>query len=345
MLSFISRPLRLALNPYIGYRRYAMCLLVLSTLDVIAFPSPRAEAQAASPFTEESSELWRQLVSQPRWVFLGDSNTYSGGYVAILDAWLEKLDKRPELLNLGVSSETASGLSEVDHPFKRPCVHERIDKLLNMLQPNVVFACYGMNDGIYQPHSEENLAEYRDGMLKLAQKVQKSGAMLIVITPPMFEPGPVKKRGKLGPTDTGRYAYFAPAADYDSVLEKQAQWCLKNEYQALKVIDIREPLRSEKRLFRGEDPDFNYSGDGVHFGMVAHAIVAESILEGLGAPPAVIAAYPQDDAIQSARKKMLLLRDAHLSATGKNRPGLPAGQPVWLAERLATQIDREDDSP
>ncbi|MEM8736719.1 MAG: hypothetical protein AAGG44_20985, partial [Planctomycetota bacterium] len=232
-----------------------------------------------------------------------------------------------------------SGESEVDHPFKRPCIHERIDKLLAMLQPDVVFVCYGMNDGIYQPHSSENLALYKAGMLKLAERIQKSGAKLIVLTPPMFEPGPVKARGKLGPTETGRYAYFAPAADYDRVLEYQANWCLKNEFNATKVINIRTPLQTEKRRIREETPEFNYSGDGVHFGMVAHAVVAESILEDLGAPAEILAAYPSDDEIQVARQKMLLLRDAYLSATGKNRPNLPAGQPVWLAEELAAQLE------
>lgn len=59
------------------------------------------------------------------------------------------------LLNLGLSSETASGLSEPTHPFPRPDVKTRIDRISEKTKPDVEFICYGMNDGIYHPQSEE----------------------------------------------------------------------------------------------------------------------------------------------------------------------------------------------
>ncbi|MEM7476451.1 MAG: GDSL-type esterase/lipase family protein [Planctomycetota bacterium] len=283
--------------------------------------------------------IWQELSRRSPWVFLGDSNTYSGDYVAMLDAWMEVLPKRPKLLNLGVSSETASGLSEVDHPFKRPCVHERLSKVLAMTKPGVVFVCYGMNDGIYQPRSEENFKAYQDGMLKLSLEVRKSGARLVVLTPPLFEPEPVKRSGKLGPAKNGRYAYFAPAPDYDRVLEEQTQWCLKNQFRATKVINLHEMMRDQKKIFKQEDDKFTFSRDGVHFGALAHGLVAEHILSQIGAPANLIAAYPSDEALLRSRTKHQMLRDAYLTATGKNRPGLPAGIPVWLAEKKAVVLD------
>jgi lysophospholipase L1-like esterase len=278
---------------------------------------------------------WEELIAARRWIFLGDSNTYSGGYVALLDAWLNGLTDPPQLLNLGMSSETAAGTSEVDHPFKRPCVHERIEKVLRITQPDVVFVGYGMNDGIYQPYSAQNLAKYQLGMLKLASIVKASGAKLIVLTPPIFEPEPLAALDKLGPTANGRYAYFAPAADYDNVLAKQAEWCLSNVMKADLVIDIRTPLIREKQR---QAELQHYTNDGVHFGAVAHGIVAEAILDSLDAPASFVARYPTEDLLKLARRKMVILRNAFLSATGKNRPGLPAGDPVWLAESLADTI-------
>ena len=65
-----------------------------------------------------------------RVLFLGDSNTMNGGYIHYLDAFLYTRfpDKRFELINLGLASETASGLSEPDHPFPRPDVLDRLDR-------------------------------------------------------------------------------------------------------------------------------------------------------------------------------------------------------------------------
>lgn len=292
----------------------------------------RLPAQEGSAGTSEL--VWQELQSRSPWVFLGDSNTYSGGYVAILDAWLSQAGGSPKLLNLGVSSETAAGTSEVDHPFKRPWVHERIDKVLAMTKPGVVFVCYGMNDGIYQPDSEENFQPYRKGMLELARRVKASGAVLVCLTPPIFEPAPVEAKGKLGPSTDGRFAYFAPYGNYDEVLQHQAQWCLANEMQANLVVDIRSALIDAKVERLKRLPEFSFSGDGVHFGLEAHGVVADSVLRKLGAPQALLDLYPSDERISQSQKKMQLLRDAYLSATGKNRPGLPAGWPIWYAEKM-----------
>src|SRR3982751_2575490 len=82
-----------------------------------------------------------------RILFLGDSITNAGMYVEYLDAYLATRfpDQRFELINLGLPSETVSGLSEPDHPYPRPDVHERLDRALAKTRPDVVVACYGMN--------------------------------------------------------------------------------------------------------------------------------------------------------------------------------------------------------
>ena len=98
-----------------------------------------------------------------RVVFLGDSNTYAHLYVSYIDAYLVTRfpDQRFDVLNLGLPSENVSGLSEPDHPFSRPNLHDRLARVLEKTKPNVVVACYGMNDGIYYPFSEERFQRFQ----------------------------------------------------------------------------------------------------------------------------------------------------------------------------------------
>src|SRR6185503_8765120 len=96
-------------------------------------------------------------------LFLGDSNTFAGGFIACLDGYLMTRfpTSRWELINLGLPSETVSGLSEPDHPYPRPDVHDRVDAALTRAKPDVVVICYGMNDGIYYPFSERRFKKYQ----------------------------------------------------------------------------------------------------------------------------------------------------------------------------------------
>ena len=69
------------------------------------------------------------LVGVHRIVFLGDSITYSGQYVEYIEAYLRTSQPkhRYEFLDLGLPSETVSGLSEPGHAgeaFPRPDLHE-----------------------------------------------------------------------------------------------------------------------------------------------------------------------------------------------------------------------------
>src|SRR5262245_52883406 len=87
-----------------------------------------------------------------RVVFLGDSITYAGQYIEYIDAyWVTRFpDRRAEFLNLGLPSETVSGLSEEGHAggqFPRPELRERLARVLKETKPEIVIACYGMNDG------------------------------------------------------------------------------------------------------------------------------------------------------------------------------------------------------
>src|SRR6267142_4097771 len=127
-----------------------------------------------------------------RVIFLGDSITYSGEYVRLVEAYF--VTRYPcrdiEFINVGLPSETVSGLSEEGHAggqFPRPDLHERLARVLKETRPDLIFACYGMNDGIYLPLNEERFAKFRKGMIWLHRQVTKAGAMIIHVTPPTFD--------------------------------------------------------------------------------------------------------------------------------------------------------------
>src|SRR5947209_219100 len=121
------------------------------------------------------------LTGVRRVVFLGDSITYSGQYVEFLEAYLRVRDPAPhrEFLDLGLPSETVSGLSEPGHAegqFPRPDLHERLDRVLAKTRPDLVVACYGMNDGIYHPFGEERFQRFQEGIRFLRGRAVASGA-------------------------------------------------------------------------------------------------------------------------------------------------------------------------
>ena len=104
-------------------------------------------------------------------LFLGDSITYQGTYVTVIEAALitQYPDRNYRIINLGLGSETVSGLSEEGHAggrFLRPDLHERLDRALKQAQPDLVIACYGMNDGIYLPLADDRFAAYQKGITR-----------------------------------------------------------------------------------------------------------------------------------------------------------------------------------
>src|SRR5687767_1930208 len=147
----------------------ALVRATVAALLISALPAARAE---------------EFLPKTRRILFLGDSITYAGQYVDYFEAYLavNYPDRGFEVINAGLPSETVSGLSEPGHAdgkFPRPNLHERLDRALAKTKPDLVFACYGMNDGIYQPFSEERFNRFRLGVIRLRNKVAAAGAQII----------------------------------------------------------------------------------------------------------------------------------------------------------------------
>ena len=275
-----------------------------------------------------------------RILFLGDSITHGGGYIAWIDTQLrlQNADPRPEIINLGLSSETCSGLSEPGHPFPRPDVHERLDRALKKLRPDVVVACYGMNDGIYYPFSQERFQAYQDGINRLIEKVHASGAKLVLLTPPPFDPVPLKDQGKLKPAGAENYAFSAMYENYDDVLQKYGQWVLQQKLRVEMVIDIYKPLAEHTAQQRKKNPAFTLSPDGIHPNAEGHRIMGETILKAWGVESTL---EPAPELLKLVQQRTALLHDAWLSEVGHQRPGVRPGLPIPEAQAKASELDEK----
>ncbi len=282
---------------------------------------------------------------EKRIVFLGDSITQAGGYVRIIEAALiaGQPETVHEIIPLGLSSETVSGLSEKGHAggqFPRPDLHERLDRVLAKARPDLVLACYGMNDGIYYPPDAGRMKAFQDGMIRLHDKVTAAGARIIHLTPPVFDPLPIRA----GVLPDGLAEYPKPWQGYNAVLDQYSAWLLGMRDKGWEVLDIHGLMNAALAERRLTDPEFTFARDGVHAGDEGHVIMARPVMEAWGlkirenGSPDV----PDGPAILAAvRQKYDLLSAAWLSETGHLRPGIKPGLPLPEAQAKAAVFDAE----
>ncbi|GGG62639.1 SGNH/GDSL hydrolase family protein [Paenibacillus radicis (ex Gao et al. 2016)] len=277
-----------------------------------------------------------------RIVFLGDSITDDGTYISYLDAFFrEQFTEQPyTFINLGVSSETASGLSEPDHPFPRPCIHERLQRALSESRPDWTVICYGMNDGIYYPFSEERFAAYQDGMHRLIEAVRATGSKVIVMTPPPFD-APSLSGATLLPEGEEKYSYMTPFIRYDDVLERYAEWVLGLQSAAVDaVIAIREPLLQHIAEQKNSNPDYHY-GDGIHPDAGGHWVIAQTLLRQLFKQDVEQApdTWPIYPLVYERHRLLSAAWKEHVGHTNENKSeALPLDKALQHGEVLERQI-------
>jgi lysophospholipase L1-like esterase len=307
------------------------CLLIIVLLASFLLGSSDVRAQGAdAPFPTQAKKI----------LFLGDSITNTGHYISIIETRLRMSGTAnlPEMINLGLPSETACGLSEPDHPFPRPDVHERIDRALAKVKPDVVVACYGMNDGIYYPFSAERFATYQQGIKRLIKKVHEAGAKLILMTPPAFDPLPLRKQGKLRGPEAKKYAWFAIYENYDQeVLKRYAKWIMEQKQHVAMVIDLHTPVIQYVATKREKNPDFTMSPDGVHVNSEGHAVLADAISQAWQ----IKQVAPRADLLKLVSARQSVLHQSWLSHVGHKRPGVAAGVPLVQAKKTAATIDQQ----
>lgn len=283
----------------------------------------------------------REMIREAqRVMFLGDSITYGGYYVGSFETWLQMQpwSSSPQIINVGLPSETVSGLSERGHAggkFPRPDLAERLERVLDSARPDLVFACYGINCGIYQPFDEKRFQAYQDGILNLKRKVEATGARIVFLTPPTFD-------------DQRANREFS----YDSVMDRYSKWLVSKRQDGWEVIDLHSAMAEELLHRRQTDPEFTFQPDAVHPQQAGHWYIATRLFDWLGDPRAAHTRLPDDylnyagvpdELIQRNLGRMNVLRDAYLSAAGHLRPGIRKGLPLMEAKKTAAEAQQAID--
>lgn len=265
-----------------------------------------------------------------RVVFLGDSITQAGGYVGFTTYYLEKLHPRKDfdIIGLGLASETLSGLSEDGHAggqFPRPCLFERLGRVLEKAKPEVVFACYGMNDGIYLPLEKERTEAFQKGVAKLIEQCQKAGAkQIFLVTPPIYDFSSTK----------GEF-------NYDAVLTEYAKWEMSLKTPGVTVIDLHTAMRKARA-----DRTTPFSGDKVHPGDDGQFLIAKTILTALGVklPDETLVMVKADPLFKLVEAKRGARSAAWMKHTGYTREKTVKPESLGTAEADAVAIQEKIDA-
>lgn len=269
------------------------------------------------------------LEGKQRILFLGDSITQRGDYVAYFDAWLVRRfpDRRYTLINAGLASETVSGLSEPGHAkgkFPRPCLFERLERVLAKTQPDLIFATYGMNCGIYQELDEARFARFRHGILRLRAAARQYDAEIIHVTPPIYD-------------HQGRSGF-----DYDEVLTAYTKWLVAQRALGWQVVDLHSAMRAEVDALKAEDAAFTVQKDHIHPDAAGHWMIAQSLISFFGDREAAALPGPESllgsERLEAITERMQHYQKAIHAETKPMRPGVPSGGTLIEAKAAAEAL-------
>jgi len=279
------------------------------------------------PFLHASTTA--SSIAGKRALFLGDSITQAGTYVSFTSYYLHRLhpEQKFDIYPLGLSSETVSGLSEKGHAggrFPRPSLFERLDRVLTKVKPEVVFACYGINCGIYQPLDEERFVAFKSGVKRLIAESKKSGVeQIYLVTPPIYD----------ATTKEGEF-------NYDSVMAAYAAWEMTIKDEGVKVIDLHSAMRKARNARKKV-----FSRDRVHPGKEGHLLMATSILQGLGVevPDDDVAVIQRDPLFKKVDQLRSFRARQWMKHVGYNREKLVKPQPLGDTEKKVAAMQAEID--
>ena len=285
-----------------------------------------------------------------RIVFLGDSITEAGGYVTDVECWLISQGHRVEVLDIGLSSETATELTPAENSphknaygFPRPFVGDRLDRALALTRPDLLFVCYGMNDASALPEGPEGLDRYAKAINRLREAALHAGAKRVVFcTAPVHDPiHPIAP--EQNPHERNLVAY--------------RDWLLSERADGWDVVDIHGPMRRDLNAARKTTPAFRFQPDGVHPDRKGHWVMAREILaQFLGANLEGITSSPQFFKKNGASIRELvdrrreILSSSLMTQIGHQRPNVPGGPGVPpgpspdTAQAQADEITRSIDS-
>lgn len=313
----------------------AVLLLLIGQISLRA-----AEGNAVLPAKAEA-----MLKDAHRIVFLGDSITQSGDYVSDFNCWLVAHGAQIEVLNLGLGSETASDLTPEENAghlkrfgFGRPFISERLERALTATKPDLLFACYGMNDGDSLPPDASGTKRFADAITHLRDTALKAGVKRVVIcTPPVHD-----AKGNAAKTF------------HDENLARYAAWLLSKRADGWDVVDIHTPMRQALDARRANNPKFQFANDGVHPDKAGHWLMAREILtqtfgaklDGVANAEALFPARGREIR-KLVHERMRVLFKSWMTQIGHKRrgvagaPGAEPGLPPAEANAKAADLTRQ----
>ena len=260
-----------------------------------------------------------------RIVFIGDSITQAGDYVTDVECWLLSQGCYKEVLNIGLSSETATALTEgekaphlANYRFARPFVGDRLSRSLALAKPELLFVCYGMNDASDLPEGPEGLRRFTEAVTSLRETALRAGAKRVVLlTPPIHD----------------SRKFIDPAQDpHERNLVAFSGWLLSMRAKGWEVVDIHGPMRRALDAARKTNPSFRFQPDGIHPDLAGHWLMAREILSQLfGAELGGVSSSTElfktngsqiRELVQSRQK---ILFSSLMAQIGHARPGVPGG--------------------
>ena len=142
-----------------------------------------------------------------------------------------------------------------------------------------------MNDGIYSPPDAGRMEKFQAGTRDFSKLSRASGARVVILTPPPFDP--LSYKGTLAPDGFDDYGFKTPWQNYNQTLAAYSTWLRETkEDLADAIVDIHTPLTSVIAEWHKTDPKWS-SGDGIHPIPAIHWIIAGLIAESLGIPDTV----------------------------------------------------------
>ena len=207
-----------------------------------------------------------------RVVFVGDSITHGGGFVADLQLFqsLRHPGSGAKILNAGISGGTVSqALGRFDNDIMR-------------LNPDRVFVMFGMNDvrrGNWNDlvPNEKDAAARRDALdayaanqRKLADRFAAAGVKTVLVTPSPFDQYTVREKANSAACNDG----LARCADIVRALAAERH---------LGCVDFHAPLTAIQKA----NLETVFCPDRVHPQALGHLLMASLVLEEICEPPTV----------------------------------------------------------
>jgi hypothetical protein len=197
--------------------------------------------------------------------------------------------------------------------------------MLEKAKPDVVFACYGMNDGIYQPLDPQRTKAFQHGVKKMIEQCKAAGVKeFFLVTPPIYDFSP--KNGEF---------------NYESVLAEYAKWETTLQIPNVHVIDLHTMMKAAR-----EKRTEVFSKDKIHPGDDGHLLMAKTILSALGVkvPEEDLAKIKADPLYKLVAEKRTLRSKNWMNHIGYIREKKVDPQPLGTTEADAAKIQEKIDA-